>query len=315
MQTLRTPSASDPPGFPALRIALLLLALCGLTACEEKTAEGPPDSPQQAEQLSRAAVASAKGRVDLDGGIIRLSASQDGVIASVHVEEGARVKAGQVLARLDDTLAIRQLALADREAAQARQELKKAEVERQAAAREVNRLQAIAQDDTVPRQDLDRARDAHLLAVIAEQAARAAIDTAQARAAVAAREVEERRIIAPLDGQIIQRQVRPGHGVSTLNLTPLFLFAPDEARIVRAELEEQYLAAVKPGQNTEIVLEADPSRRWQGKVVRLGKVVGQRTPSEDPAERQDSRVVEAVIALDTKELLIGQRVIVRFFKT
>jgi len=109
-----------------------------------------------------------------------------------------------------------------------------------------------------------------------------------------------------------QRQARPGNGVSTLNVTPLFLFAPDAPRIVRAELEERFLGAVQPGQSAEIVLEAKPSHRRAGKVLRIGKVVGQRIPSDDPTERQDSRVVECVLALDDTDLLIGQRVIVRF---
>ncbi|MGO4610507.1 HlyD family efflux transporter periplasmic adaptor subunit, partial [Variovorax sp. 2RAF20] len=77
----------------------------------------------------------------------------------------------------------------------------------------------------------------------------------------------------PLDGQIIQRQARPGNGVSTLNVTPLFLFAPDVGRIVRAELEEQYIPGIKTGGPAEIILEADPARRWRGKVLRVGRWV------------------------------------------
>ena len=43
---------------------------------------------------------------------------------------------------------------------------------------------------------------------------------------------------APADGAIVRRLVRPGDGVSTLNVTPLFWFAPGTNAIVRAEADE-----------------------------------------------------------------------------
>lgn len=297
------------------RLRLAVAGLCLLAGCDPHApAPDATATPPAAATPVGAALASARGRVDIPGGLIRLSASQDGVIASVHVEEGEHVKAGQLLARLNDILAQRQLVLARKELVQARHELNKAAIDIGAAQRELQRLRQLAQDETVARQELDQAGDALALAQNAREAAQAAVQTAQARESIVQREVDERRIVAPLDGEIVQRLARPGNGVSTLNVTPLFLFAPEGPRIVRAELEEQYLAAVSSGQPVEIVLEADPARKWPGKVLRLGRVVGQRTPSDDPQERQDNRVVEAVLSLETDQLLIGQRVIVRFLK-
>ena len=251
--------------------------------------------------------------MDIEGCVIRLSALRDCLIGEVLVEEGARVKRGQVLALLDDETARSNLALAEREVRQASHEREKSAVELAAAERELKRLEPLARNETVPRQELDRARDAQALAAVAVQTALAGIDTARARQTVAAREVEERKVVAPLDGQVIQRQARPGNGVSTLNVTPLFLFAPDAPRIVRAELEEQYLGVVAPNQAAEIVLEADSTKTWRGKVLRVGRVVGARTPSDDPGEKQDNRVVEVVVSFeDAPTLLIGQRVVVRF---
>jgi HlyD family secretion protein len=251
--------------------------------------------------------------VDIEGGVIRLAARRDGVIAEVLVEEGARVKRGQVLALLDDATARSNLSLAESEVRQSAQEREKSTVELAAAEREVLRLEPLARNETVARQELDRARDTHALAKVAVQMAMASIDSARARQVVAAREVEERKVVAPLDGQVIQRQARPGNGVSTLNVTPLFLFAPDRPRIVRAELEEQYLGLVAPNQAAEIVLEADNTKTWRGNVLRVGRLVGARTPSDDPGEKQDNRVVEVVVSFeDAQTLLIGQRVVVRF---
>lgn len=302
--------------WPHPRKTVTLAVLIGFAsllpaACEQESSS-PPAAPVSV-GASGDAVASAKGRVDIEGGVIRLAARRDGVIAEVLVEEGARVKRGQVLALLDDEVARRNLTLAEREVRQAEQERERSVVELAAAEREVTRLEPLAPNETVPRQELDRARDTRAFAEVAVQTALAGIETERARQDVAAREVEERKVVAPLDGQIIQRQARPGNGVSTLNVTPLFLFVPDVPRIVRAELEEQYLSVVAPNQAAEIVLEADPFKTWRGTVLRLGRVVGARTPSDDPAEKQDNRVVEVVVSLQEADaLLIGQRVVVRF---
>jgi multidrug resistance efflux pump len=293
------------------RAAFLALITGMLAAC------GKPDESAARLALAAQAVpassASARGRVDIEGGVIRLAARREGVISSVLVEEGARVKAGQVLASLDTALAERNLILAQKELAQTAQNVQKARVELAAAQREVQRLEPLARDEAVPRQELDRALDTRALAQVALQAALAATDTARAKQLVAASELEERKVTAPLDGEIIQRQARPGNGVSTLNVTPLFLFAPDVPRIVRAELDEQYLDAVSVGQRAEIILDTQQDKKWAGTVLRVGRVVGARTPSDDPTEKQDNRVVEVVVSIDNPQaLLIGQRVILRF---
>lgn len=310
MSTARWPRHSECGFQREFQSALLVFLICVVTGCRDETGATPNHSPTI---LAVTAVASAKGRVDVEGGVIRLAARRDGVIAQVLVEEGARVTAGQVLATLDDILAQRHLRLAQREVEQAEHLNKRARIELASADREFHRLQSLVKDDAVPREDFDRARDVRALAEVAVQASQVAIETARARQAVAAREVEEHKIVAPLNGQIIQRQARPGNGVSTLNVTPLFVFVPDGPRIIRAELEEQYLPAVAMNQRVDILLEADPNTKRQGHVRRIGRMVGGRIPSDDPAEKQDIRVVEVIVGLDSAEaLLIGQRVIVRF---
>jgi RND family efflux transporter MFP subunit len=331
---IRTPNRCStplPPSAPdtlakrdatRIRIAGLALIAILLCACDGFPADSSnhPSTARTAEPQPRGIVATARGRVDIEGGVIRLAARRDGVIAEVLVQEGQSVRAGQLLARLDDTTAQRSLALARSETEEARNHLRRAEIERIASMREAARLQSLADARSIARQEYDRARDAAALAATAADAARAALGSARARESVAAREIEERRIVAPMDGRIVQRSAHPGNGVSTLNVTPLFLFVPEAPQIVRAELEEQDLPAIRAGQLADIVLDADAAQRWPARVLRIGRLVGQRTPSEDPAERVDTRVVEVVLTLEPPNAstaqtpLIGQRVIVRFLR-
>lgn len=295
---------------PAWLTAAALLAATLLTACDG----GPPPPARLESQATDQPelVAAAKGRIDIEGGLVKLAAKRDGVVHEVLVEEGAQVKSGQVLLVLDDQQARLSAALVEAELVEARSALAPLQVKLEAADREVRRLTPLMTKKMVEQRELDRALDTAALLRSEIEAARATIGTAERRLEVAELEIEQHVVRAPGDGRIVRRTARPGDGVSILNVTPLFLFAPDRPRIVRAELEERYLTRVRPGQAALVTMEADDSQRFPATVLRLGLVVGQRTASDDPNERQDNRVVECVLAIDAPDLLIGQRVIVRF---
>ena len=78
-------------------------------------------------------------------------------------------------------------------------------------------------------------------------------------------------------------------------------------------MEERFVGKVPPGAAAEVVVEADETKVFPAKVVRVGRVFGlQQTVGDDPAQRQDVRVVEVVLSLEQNDLLIGQRVLVKF---
>jgi HlyD family secretion protein len=238
------------------------------------------------------------------------------VVQTVLVEEGARVEPGAVLARLDNSLAEQDLALARSELAHAKARGAALRLELTARERERNRLEPLADDDTIPAQELDLARDHEAQARAALQEQEAAVQVAWQKMRVAEQRASEGEVRAPAAGVIIRRHARPGNGVSVLNVTPLFVFAPQAPMIVRAELEERFLPEVRAGQRARVILEADDLRQFKAEVIRVGRLVGGRTPSDDPGERQDNRVVECVLLLEERtDLLIGQRVLVRFVGT
>lgn len=285
-----------------------LIVCAALSGCDGSSSV---DADQVAPQKQAGFVAAAKGRVDIEGGVIRLAARRDGIVEQVMVEEGDPVRAGQAIALLDSQQARLGVELARAEASQAQRAVATIRLKLASAEREERRLAPLADERIAPRQEYDRARDEVLILKSEQGSAEAAVQVATSRLRSAESEIEQRIVRAPLDGQIVRRQARPGDGVSTLNVTPLFLFAPNAQRIVRAELEERFLAQVLPGQSAEILLEADEDAKFEATVLRLGKVVGARTPSDDPSEKSDIRVVECVLSVDAPNLLIGQRVIVR----
>ncbi len=287
--------------------SILACSIVLLGACAEQSPPPAPPATPPAPQV----VAVAKGRVDIEGGLVRLAGTREGLVKAVYAEEGAVVRAGQVLAQIDDTAARLALAEAERGLDEVRAEHPLLEVQLAAAKRERERLERLVPDEAAPRQDLDLARDRvnEIEATLGRQATRIAL--AKARIAIAAQEVALRVIKAPIDGLIVKRQARLGDGVSTVNVTPLFTFAPQTPRIVRADIEERHVGKVTVGMRASVFPESDESRGYGARVVRIGAVFNTRQAGDDPTDKVDVRVVECVLLLEEAPLLIGQRVIVR----
>lgn len=275
--------------------------------------EQPAPSAASEPSLPQPYAAIAKGRVDVAGGLIRLAASRDGIVKAVFVEEGEIVKKGQILATLVDDAVRLAEKVAQHELSQAEAAIPLLQVRLRAAERQVKRLEALLPGAAVARVEYDQAQDQVALIKAELTVATTAISTYRSRLRLAAHEMERSAVRAPMDGEIVRRTARPGDGVSSLNVTPLFLFAPNVPRIVRAELEERFVGQVRAGMAAEIVFEADESRILPATVMRVGRVFGLQQPvGDDPTQRQDLRVVDVTLRPALADLLIGQRVLVKF---
>ncbi len=299
-----------------LTLALVVLLGGGaLSACDrlktKATGGGAPGVT--APQSPYATI--ANGKVDIEGGVIEVAARRPGVISEVLAQEGAIVKKGQVLARLEDRDAILAINSSKAAVAQARSELNLSEAELHTAKREHERLQKLLASNLVSQQQLDQAADSIVTAQAQRGIRQAAIGTAQARLAEAEYNLELTMIRAPMDGKIIRRYANPGSGASTLNVSTMFDLEPDIEHIIRSEIVESAIPAVFIGQQAEIVPEADPSTKAMGRVIRIAATFGARKLKSDTAnEASDERVVEVVVSVENASFLIGQRVLVKFLK-
>jgi len=260
-------------------------------------------------------VAIANGKADVEGGIIQVAARRAGIIRDVLVQEGDTVARGQVLARLEDDEPRLQAERSAAEVRQARAQIALLEVQLSTANREHERLQGLVASNFVAGQRLDQTRDAVRQAQAGLSAQRAAIATAEARLSEARYNQELSVIRAPADGRIVRRYANPGAGASTLNVSNMFDLEPNTDRIVRAEISESALPFVTIGQAVQIAPEADPTKTFNGRVIRRAAVFGARKlQSDDQSERTDERVVEVVVGTNGAPFLIGQRVLVKFMR-
>jgi HlyD family secretion protein len=257
----------------------------------------------------------ANGKADVEGGVINIAARRAGVVSAVFVQEGERVKKGQVLAQQENDDARLALANAEAQVAQTRAQIELTQFQIDAAKREYKRLEKLSPNNFVAVQKLDQAKDTIDQANATLHAQTASIATAIASVNQARYNLDLSIIRAPADGLIVRRYANPGAGASTLNVSNMFDLVPDTRRIVRAEIVESALPSVAVGQKVLIVPEADASKTYAGEVLRRSAQFGARKlQSDDPTERADERVVEVVVSADDAPFLIGQRVLVKFLK-
>ena len=298
---------SHPKNRPIWRLGALAISLSLLGACSPAPDAAPAASPPSA----YAAV--ARGRVDIEGGLLALSMPREGVLATVAVHEGDHVKQGQLLAQLDTRPAVLAVDAAQAQLEQAQAQIKLLAVKQTAATQRARRLAAALAAGAGDGQSADDAREAAAQLDAEQQGAHAAVDMARQKLDEARYEVKQRSLLAPFDADVVNVKAQIGASVSPSS-GPLFTLLPNKPRIVRAELNESFVGMVKPGMQAEVSANSDnPGAHWSAHVLRIGKVYGPATLENDPQVRANARTVECVLAFDQPQnLRIGQRVTVRF---
>jgi HlyD family secretion protein len=144
-----------------------------------------------------------------------------------------------------------------------------------------------------------------------QQVRQAEANVERARAALAEAQVavDSQHLRAPTAGTVLRILTRPGEVISPA--ATAVLFAADGPRIVRSEVEQAEVARLSIGADVTIKDDADNSRTWRGKVLRLADWYSKHRSilPETPAFT-DVPTVECLISIDEDGTppRIGQRV-------
>jgi multidrug resistance efflux pump len=291
------------------RLPLALLAAALLVACSHD------DAPATQSATAPAYAAIARGRIDIEGGLLKLTMPSEGIVQSVNVHEGEQVKKGQLLAQLDQEPAKLLLDSALAEQQQATAQASVLEDRAKAAELRASRLEQAAKAGAGDTQSADDASDAAQQVQGELASAKAAIALATQKVTSARYQLSLHSLLAPIDGQIVQRMVQPGASVSPA-AGPIFVMLPDAPRIVRAELNESFVGVVHDGMAAEVDDDSGSGMApLKAHVLRIGNVFGASTLEDDPQVRANTRTVECALAFDQQPatpLRIGQRVVVKF---
>jgi RND family efflux transporter MFP subunit len=200
-----------------------------------------------------------------------VSSKSTGRLAFLGVEEGSRLKKGEVLATLEneDLVAARDQAAAQIKEAQAG--LAQAQAELTDANLQYDRFKTLVKKDLVARQDYDTAMARRDKAVAGLAQARARINTAKAGLANAQAALEYSYIRSPFDGVVLTKYAEVGEVVAPFGAAvnaraAVVTMADLNSLMVEADVAESNLDKVKLGQPCEITLDAIPDKRFPGQV-------------------------------------------------
>ena len=274
---------------------------------------------------------------------VEIGATITGRIASIAVDDGDRVAAGQVVVRLEsDELAA---ALAQAQAAEraaesrirqwrsvgapaAREQLAQAEANARLAESEHARQSALFAQGFIGQARLDEAKRALAVAQSQLAAARATAEAnrddgaerqiledqlANARAAreTAAAKLAQTRIASPADGVVLDRSSEPGD-IAQPGRTLMTIAVDGPTRLV-APIDEKNLAVLKPGQSARVSADAFPNQRFDAVLDTLapgidaqrGTVEAKfRVASPPPYLRSDMTVSIDIAVADKERALV-----------
>jgi macrolide-specific efflux system membrane fusion protein len=220
--------------------------------------------------LDKALVATAR-RADLDVTVLetgriepraqaQVKSRVGGQVTDVTVQEGEKVKVGQILVRLEPTDYQRDVARQEAEIQQQRLALEYASLQLGRAER--SRAVAIA-----PQMELDQARHEAATARARLTMSRVALATARDRLRYTA-------IEAPIAGTVTQRGINPGEVVvpgvtATVEGKPLLVIADLSTLLVKIDLNQIDVARVRKGQAAEITVDALPGKKYTAHITKV----------------------------------------------
>ncbi len=289
------------PLFPVLAVSVLLMAGC--------SSRVPATAPATA-----AHVAVARGRIDVEGGVLSLASTREGTVVRVAVHEGDTVRKGQALAMLDAQPARLQLQAAEAALAQAVAQRELLDGKLAAARKQARRLTEAAREGAGDGQSADAASAEARAASAERDAAAAAVAMAVQKRDEARYELAQHTLVSPVDASVERVAARAGLAVAPAS-GPLFVLLPHAPMIVNAELNETFADAVTPGMPAEVVRDGEgPSQRWHAHVLRVGRMIG-AAQFDDDAPHAGQHAIACVLAFDAVpgvDARVGQRVLVEF---
>jgi len=293
-------------------------------------------------------VIAAPGRVEAVSEEVRVSSELSGRLKIVNVEEGDRVMRGQVLAELENADYRARVANAEAELAQREAELRRtvngsrteerreAEAAKQAgkailenAKSEAERRRGLAGRGVISRDEADRYERGYRVAqaeyeqasqrfALVDAAAReedqakaeATVTSAEAQLAESRAILEKSFIRAPMNGVILRKLRHTGEIVSTQFDSPVITMADDSVLRVRLDVDETDVAKLQVGQKAYVTAEAFGQKKFEGRVIRVGRILGKKNlRTDEPTEHVDTKVLETLVELEPGQRLpLGLRV-------
>lgn len=252
------------------------------------------------------------GIIEAQSRNIAIGTPLPGILKTLSVRVGDRVKAGTVLFTVDDREAQAGLAMRKADLARARAGVLEAQASL-ADARTLLRLaEAVTDRRAISTEELERRRNGMLIARARLDSANAQVQQADSQVASAMIVLDRLIIRAPADGEILQVNVRPGEYAQAGPLnTPLLVMGDLDQLNVRVDIDENDAWRFRPDGKAIAYLRGNRTFSTPLTLAYVEPyVIPKRSLTGDSTERVDMRVLQALYQFDRSRLpaYVGQQV-------
>jgi HlyD family secretion protein len=194
-----------------------------------------------------------------------------GTIRNLYVDFNSKVRKGQVIAQIDPSIFEAQAQQQRANLSVARANVEKAEAGLIDAKRSLDRNTQLLSKNLIPRSDLDSATTNYDSAKAQLSAAKAQVEQTKAALDFAETNLRYTKILSPVDGVVISRNVDVGQTVAASFQTPtLFTIAQDLTKMqIDTNVAESDIGVARAGQDADFTVDAYTDFTFKGKVSQI----------------------------------------------
>lgn len=194
-----------------------------------------------------------------------------GTIRDIYADFNSKVKKGQLIARIDPAAFEAQAEQARANAMSAAANVEKAQASLTDAKRTMDRSRELFSKKLIAMSELNTAETNHDTAAASLNAAKAAVAQTGAALRLAETNLTYTRILSPVNGIVISRNVDVGQTVAASFQTPtLFTIAEDLTRMqIDTNVNEADIGRIQQRQEVEFTVDAYPETSFKGGVVQV----------------------------------------------
>jgi HlyD family secretion protein len=279
---------------------------------DRSTNEPDEQPPKAVGDLADAPRVAGAGIVEPASEVIDIGSALSGLVTDVQVRPGDRVAKGAVLFTVDARAARAQLAQSDAAISEARAAIAEASAAQKTAREQLALYRQLADPAAVSRAEVIRAEGEEAAATSRLGLARARLAAAQAASAAARTEIDRLVVRAPIAGEILAVNIRPGEFVATQggSSQPFIQMGETNPLHVRVDIDENEVARVALGKPAVISPRGAAELHVEATFVRAEpQVVPKRSLTNSAAERVDVRVLQLIYALPESDAFrVGQQI-------
>jgi multidrug efflux pump subunit AcrA (membrane-fusion protein) len=252
-----------------------------------------PPAPPPISSFSRAI--GAEGLVEPKSEDIGIAPVVPGLVTAVRVKAQQQVHAGDVLWEQDNRDIAAQLPVRRAEVASARAAVSVGEAALADAQVQLTMIERVSDRRAIRDEDLQRSHIAVEAATAQLAASRAALTRAEATLEQTRTDLSRLVVTAPIDGEVLKVDVRPGEYASVPATSPLVVMGDTSAMHVRVDVAEEDAPRFASAGQAYASPRGDASRHVTLEFVRLEpRLIPKHNLSGDTTERVDTRVLQVI---------------------